>query len=226
MPLQLGRVLAQRRPRRRLTGSHERLEDRAATSRARGRSCAQASPRRGADIQGVRDNVQRRMTTTAAAPAQDQPPDRPAHPRAARGDGPVAARPGERAASRPRCSPRSSAARRARRSRSPARIADGLELSLSQLLRLDEADGVTVVRAASASPAARAQGHTYEVLTPPLPGQRAEVSVHTLAPGAATGGPGDPPMHEPGSRETRSSPRAGCSWSATASATTWPRATP
>ena len=26
--------------------------------------------------------------------------------------------------------------------------------------------------------------------------------MHTLAPGAATGGPGDPPMHEPGSRET------------------------
>ena len=47
-----------------------------------------------------------------------------------------------------------------------------------------------------------ADGHRYEVLTPPLPGQRAEVSLHTLAPGAATGGPGDPPMHEPGSRET------------------------
>ncbi|MFL5867161.1 MAG: cupin domain-containing protein, partial [Thermoleophilaceae bacterium] len=40
------------------------------------------------------------------------------------------------------------------------------------------------------------------VLTPPLPGQRAEVSLHTLRPGAATGGPEDPPMHEPGSRET------------------------
>ena len=40
------------------------------------------------------------------------------------------------------------------------------------------------------------------MLTPPLPGQRAELSRHVLAPGAATGGPGDPPMHEPGSRET------------------------
>ena len=30
-----------------------------------------------------------------------------------------------------------------------------------------------------------AGGHAYEVLTPPLPGQRAEVSRHTLAPGAA-----------------------------------------
>ena len=47
-----------------------------------------------------------------------------------------------------------------------------------------------------------AGGHRYEVLTPPLPGQRAEVSRHVLAPGAATGGPGDPPMHEPGARET------------------------
>jgi uncharacterized cupin superfamily protein len=41
-----------------------------------------------------------------------------------------------------------------------------------------------------------------EELTPPLPGQRADVSSHTLEPGAATGGAGDPPMHEPGSRET------------------------
>ena len=40
------------------------------------------------------------------------------------------------------------------------------------------------------------------MLSPPLPGQRAELSRHTLAPGAETGGPGDPPMHEPGSRET------------------------
>ncbi len=40
------------------------------------------------------------------------------------------------------------------------------------------------------------------VITPPLPGQRAELSRHTLSGGAVTGGPGDPPMHEPGSRET------------------------
>jgi mannose-6-phosphate isomerase-like protein (cupin superfamily) len=39
-------------------------------------------------------------------------------------------------------------------------------------------------------------------LTPPLPGQRAEVSEHVLEAGAATGGPDDPPMHEPGARET------------------------
>ena len=44
--------------------------------------------------------------------------------------------------------------------------------------------------------------HRYEVLTPPLPGLRAEVSLHSLAAGASTAGPDDPPMHEPGSRET------------------------
>jgi len=83
-----------------------------------------------------------------------------------------------------------------------AKIAGGLELSLSQLLRLDEADGVSVVRAEERLLGGRADGHRYEVLTPPVPGQRAEVSQHTLAPGSSTGGPGDPPIHEPGSRET------------------------
>jgi transcriptional regulator with XRE-family HTH domain len=83
-----------------------------------------------------------------------------------------------------------------------SKIAAGLELSLSQLLRLDEGDGVTVVRAGSRLEGGRGNGHRYEVLTPPLPGQRAEVSLHTLAPRTATGGPDDPPMHEAGSRET------------------------
>lgn len=82
-----------------------------------------------------------------------------------------------------------------------ARIAGGLELRLSQLLRLDEGTPVTVVRAGEARRGG-ADGHRYEVLSPPLPGLRAEVSRHALAPGAATGGPGDPPMHEPGARET------------------------
>jgi transcriptional regulator with XRE-family HTH domain len=82
-----------------------------------------------------------------------------------------------------------------------ARIAAGLELRLSQLLRLDEDGIVTVVRGEERR-AGGADGHRYEILTPPLPGQRAEVSLHRLAPGASTGGPGDPPMHEPGSRET------------------------
>jgi XRE family transcriptional regulator, regulator of sulfur utilization len=81
------------------------------------------------------------------------------------------------------------------------RIAGGLELSLSQLLRLDETDGVSVVRAAERRRGG-GRAHRYEVLTPPLPGLRAEVSLHTLAPTASTAGPDDPPMHEPGSRET------------------------
>jgi transcriptional regulator with XRE-family HTH domain len=84
-----------------------------------------------------------------------------------------------------------------------ARIAHGLELRLSQLLRLDEDGAVTVVRAGDRRPGGNARrGHRYELLSPPLPGQRAELSRHTLAAGAATGGPEDPPMHEPGSRET------------------------
>jgi XRE family transcriptional regulator, regulator of sulfur utilization len=81
------------------------------------------------------------------------------------------------------------------------RIASGLDLSLSQLLRLDEDRHVVVVRGGQGRKRRR-RGHTVEELTPPLPGQRADVSLHTLAAGAATGGPGDPPMHEPGSRET------------------------
>jgi transcriptional regulator with XRE-family HTH domain len=83
-----------------------------------------------------------------------------------------------------------------------ARIATGLDLRLSQLLRLDEEGAVTIVRADERRRGPSAGGHSYEVLTPPLPGQRAELSKHTLAPGARTGGAGDPPMHEPGSRET------------------------
>src|SRR6476469_325543 len=55
-----------------------------------------------------------------------------------------------------------------------ARIAAGLELRLSQLLRLDEGGVVSIVRAGEGrrggTPAA---GHRVEVLTAPLPGQRA-----------------------------------------------------
>ncbi len=84
-----------------------------------------------------------------------------------------------------------------------SRIASGLELRLSQLLRLDEEGAVTIVRRRERRQGpSRVRGHRYEILTPPLPGQRAELSRHTLTPGALTGGPGDPPMHEPGSRET------------------------
>ena len=72
-----------------------------------------------------------------------------------------------------------------------SRIAAGLELRLSQLLRLDESGTVTIVRRGErrrgGSPG---QGHAFEVLTAPLPGQRAELSRHTLAAGARTGVPG------------------------------------
>jgi XRE family transcriptional regulator, regulator of sulfur utilization len=81
------------------------------------------------------------------------------------------------------------------------RIAAGLELSLSQLLRLDERPHVVVIRTGERR-TRRRDGHTVEELTPPLPGQRADVSMHALKPGGATGGPDDPPLHEPGSRET------------------------
>ncbi len=84
-----------------------------------------------------------------------------------------------------------------------ARIAAGLDLRLSQLLRLDEDGAVTIVRARERRRGGNARrGHRFEILTPGQPGQRAELSRHTLAPGGATGAGDDPPMHEPGSRET------------------------
>ncbi len=84
-----------------------------------------------------------------------------------------------------------------------AKIAAGLQLRLSQLLRLDEQGAVTVVRAGERrSGGNRRRGHRYEVLTSAQPGQRAELSLHTLGPGGSTGAPDDPPIHEPGSRET------------------------
>src|SRR3954454_13634720 len=53
------------------------------------------------------------------------------------------------------------------------RIATGLELSLSQLLRLDEGSHVAVVRAGEGRSRNR-RGHRVEELTPALPGQRAD----------------------------------------------------
>ncbi|MGO9487656.1 MAG: helix-turn-helix domain-containing protein [Solirubrobacteraceae bacterium] len=83
------------------------------------------------------------------------------------------------------------------------RIAAGLELRLSQLLRLDEQGAVTIVRASQRRHGGNPRrGHRFEVLTSAQPGQRAELSRHTLGPGGSTGAPDDPPMHEPGSRET------------------------
>jgi XRE family transcriptional regulator, regulator of sulfur utilization len=90
------------------------------------------------------------------------------------------------------------------------RIAAGLELRLSQLLRLDEDGAVTIVRARHRQRGGnKRRGHRLEVLTSSQPGQRAELSRHTLAPGGATGAADDPPMHEPGSRETALVERGG-----------------
>lgn len=84
-----------------------------------------------------------------------------------------------------------------------AKIAAGLELRLSQLLRLDEGGTVTIVHAGQRQRGGNPRrGHRFEVLTSSQPGQRAELSRHTLAAGATTGAPDDPPIHEPGSRET------------------------
>ena len=82
-----------------------------------------------------------------------------------------------------------------------SKIAAGIDLSLSQLLRLDEGHNVFITRAGDRRTRCK-RGHAIEEITPPLPGQRADVSAHTLEAGAATGGPDDPPMHEPGARET------------------------
>ncbi|MGH2832694.1 MAG: helix-turn-helix domain-containing protein [Solirubrobacteraceae bacterium] len=55
-----------------------------------------------------------------------------------------------------------------------ARIAAGLELRLSQFLRLDEGSAVTVVRSAQRQHGGNARrGHRFEVLTSSQPGQRA-----------------------------------------------------
>lgn len=84
-----------------------------------------------------------------------------------------------------------------------SRIAKGLDLSLSQLLRLDETHHVVVVtKDQRRQSGGTSKGHSYEMLTPPLPGQRVSLSEHTLEPGAITGGEGESPIHEPGSRET------------------------
>src|ERR1700752_313714 len=57
------------------------------------------------------------------------------------------------------------------------RIAHGLELRLSQLLRLDEGGSVTIVREAERRTGpSGTSGHADEILTPPLPGHRAELS--------------------------------------------------
>src|SRR3954463_14399279 len=69
----------------------------------------------------------------------------------------------------------------------PWKTAAGLELPLSHLLRREEGQHFVLSRAADRRRSERG-GHRFEELTPPLPGQRADVSLHVLAPGAPTGG--------------------------------------
>ncbi len=84
-----------------------------------------------------------------------------------------------------------------------ARIAAGLELRLSQLLRLDEDGAVTWCAPPSGARVPRAG--RPQLRDPHAAAARASApsSRGTRSrPGRVTGGPGDPPMHEPGSRET------------------------
>ncbi len=82
------------------------------------------------------------------------------------------------------------------------RISAGLDLSLSQLLRLGESVPVAVVRKGERQKGHSTGGHSFEMITPEKAGQRYLASLHRLKKGASTGGIEDPPMHEPGSRET------------------------
>lgn len=77
------------------------------------------------------------------------------------------------------------------------RIASGLDLSLSQLVRLDEAPPIVVTRAAERPPAGDEE-HGWELLSPEGPGHSAAVSRHVLQGGGQTHGA---PMHGAGSRE-------------------------
>lgn len=78
------------------------------------------------------------------------------------------------------------------------RIASGLDLTLSQLLRLDEAPAAAVVRVGE-RPSSGSGPHLVSLLTPDMPGQRVAVAEHELRPGAEI--PNADRMHEPGSRE-------------------------
>ncbi len=94
--------------------------------------------------------------------------------------------------------------RPARRWSVAERIAAGLDLTLSQLLRLDEGEHVVVIRRGERR-ARRRGGHRTEELTPPLPGQRAD----RLAPPARAraprpGAPATRPCTSPAAARPRS----------------------
>ena len=104
------------------------------------------------------------------------------------------------------------------------RIAAGLDLRLSQLLRLDESGTVSVVRPGERR-SGGADGHRWEVLTPPLPGQRAEVSCHTVQPARARAALATRRCTSPARERPRSSSTGACRSSATARAMSSPRGT-
>src|SRR3954465_2938068 len=83
-----------------------------------------------------------------------------------------------------------------------SRIASGLELRLSQLLRLDEEGHVSIVRGGEGRRGGTA-GHAYEVLTPPLPAPRALRGPPPAAARPARGG------HAPHARARRGDRRPG-----------------
>ena len=106
-----------------------------------------------------------------------------------------------------------------------ARIAAGLELRLSQLLRLDESGAVSITRARERRQGGTA-GHSYEVLTPPEPGQRAELLASRPRTGRRHRRARRPARStSPAPARSPSCTRATSSSTSTASATRWPRAT-
>ena len=83
-----------------------------------------------------------------------------------------------------------------------SRIASGLELRLSQLLRLDE-EGIGLGRAPRrGSPRRRAAATPTRSSPRRCPACAPRSRATRWRAGAVTGGPGDPPRHEPGARET------------------------
>ena len=93
------------------------------------------------------------------------------------------------AASARRCSRRSSGARRLRRCRLRRGSQPAWSYGCRSCCASTRTAPSTIVRRDQRRAGPGCQGHNYEVLTPPLPGQRAELSRHLLAPGAVTGGP-------------------------------------
>ena len=160
------------------------------------------------DIRFVRDSVQAVATArdenssrTTAPPTQLHPTSAPASAHCARRWTSRCATWPSAAASAPRCCPRSRGGRPARRWRSPRVSRPGWTWRSRSCCGWTRARHVAITRSGKGR-VRRRRGHAVEELTPPLPGQRADVSIHTLAVGAATGAMDDPPMHEPGSRET------------------------